>query len=382
MPLNLISNFAANVAQRNLGISDMQATQSLAKLSSGSRVVSAKDDAASMAVGSRLNAEVIGLKQASVNAGQAISMLQIADGAMAKVNDVLVRMKSLAVQSGNGALSATERNMLNTEYTALRSEVDRIAADTDFAGTQLVNGSITVSTAGATDFTVAKGVQDITFRGDTSASSDATIAYNSGGTFSVTVGATVFTGSMDSTTNDGSTMNTGTVVTLTNTGTTNKVDIVLNTAYTVNGTKSTGTLGLTGSNSTSFNFKVGTGVDPGADEINVTVNSVSATSLGIGTTTITTQALADTASVAVSNAIDDLQNYRANIGASQNRLEFASANIATATENTEAARSQLLDLDVASEMSNFVSKQILIQAGVAMLSQANQLPGNLLRLFQ
>ena len=382
MPLNLISNFAAHVAQRNLGISDMQATQSLAKLSAGSRVVSAKDDAASLAVGSRLNAEVVGLKQASVNAGQAISMLQIADGAMAKVNDVLVRMKSLAVQSGNGALSATERNMLNTEYTALRSEVDRIAADTDFAGTQLVNGSITVSTAGATDFTVAKGVQDITFRGDTSASSDATIAYNSGGTFSVTVGATVFTGSMDSTTNDGSTMNTGTVVTLTNTGTTNKVDIVLNTAYTVNGTKSTGTLGLTGSNSTSFNFKVGTGVNTAADDIDVTVNSVSATSLGIGTTTITTQALADTASVAVSNAIDDLQNYRANIGASQNRLEFASANIATATENTEAARSQLLDLDVASEMSNFVSKQILIQAGVSMLAQANQLPGTLLKLFQ
>ena len=382
MPLNLISNFAANVAQRNLGISDMQATQSLAKLSSGSRVVSAKDDAASMAVGSRLNAEVIGLKQASVNAGQAVAMLQIADGAMAKVNDVLVRMKSLAVQSGNGALSATERNMLNTEYTALRSEVDRIAADTDFAGTQLVNGSITVDTTAATAYTVANGVQDITFRGDTSASSDATIAYNSSGTFSVTVGATVFTGSMDSTTNDGSTMNTGTVVTLTNTGTTNKVDIVLNTAFTVNGTKANGTLGLTGANSTSFNFKVGTGVNTAADDIDVTVNSVSATSLGIDTTSITTQSLADTASVAVSNAIDDLQNYRANIGASQNRLEFASANIATATENTEAARSQLLDLDVASEMSNFVSKQILIQAGVAMLAQANQLPGNLLRLFQ
>ena len=85
---------------------------------------------------------------------------------------------------------------------------------------------------------------------------------------------------------------------------------------------------------------------------------------------------------AFSNAIDNLQNSRATIGANQNRLEFASANIATAVENTEAARSQLLDLDIAMEMSNFVSKQILIQAGVAMLSQANQLPNNLLRLFQ
>ena len=152
MPLNLISNFAANVAQRNLAMSDAAATSSLAKLSAGSRVVTAKDDAAALAVGSRLNAEVVGLKQASVNAGQAISLLQIADGAMAKVNDILVRMKSLAVQAGSGQLSSTERNMLNTEYLALRSEVDRIANDTDFAGTSLVDGSIAVARTNATDY--------------------------------------------------------------------------------------------------------------------------------------------------------------------------------------------------------------------------------------
>jgi flagellin len=381
MPLNLISNFAANVAQRNLGMSDAAASSSLAKLSAGSRVVSAKDDAASLAVGSRLNAEVVGLKQASVNAGQAISMLQIADGAMAKVNDVLVRMKSLAVQAGSGALSATERNMLNTEYVALRSEIDRIAADTDFAGTQLVDGSISVDRTAAATFEIVDGVQDITFRGDT-ATGNATIAYATTGSFSVTVGANVFTGSLDSTTNDGSVMNTSTVVTLTNTNTTNKIDIIVDTAFDVDAAHSTGTLALTGANTTSFTFKVGTGVSSTADDIAVTVNSISASALAIGSTSVTTEGLADTASVAISNAIDDLQTYRATIGANQNRLEFAAANIATATENTEAARSQLLDLDVASEMSNFVSKQILIQAGVSMLAQANQLPGNLLRLFQ
>ncbi|MPY72381.1 MAG: flagellin, partial [Alphaproteobacteria bacterium] len=150
MPLNLISNFAANVAQRNLGMSDAAATNSLAKLSAGTRVLSAKDDAASLAVGSRLSAEIIGLKQASVNAGQAISMLQIADGAMAKVNDVLTRMKSLAVQSGSGQLSAVERGMLDTEFQALVSEVDRIANDTEFAGTKLVDGTIDVSLTNAT----------------------------------------------------------------------------------------------------------------------------------------------------------------------------------------------------------------------------------------
>ena len=386
MPLNLISNFAANVAQRNLAMSDSQATTSLAKLSSGSRVVSAKDDAASLAVGSRLNAEVVGLKQAAVNAGQAISMLQIADGAMAKVNDILVRMKALAVQAGSGQLSGTERSMLDTEYQALRSEVDRIANDTDFAGTLLVDGSVSAGTASATAFATNQGVQDITFVGDHSTASNGTISYNTAGSFSVTVvdgaATNVFTGSIASGTNDGTSMTTGTVVTLTNTNTTNKIDLALNTAFVVNGTKATGTLALTGTSTASFNFKVGTGVSTTADEISVSINSVDTAALGISSTAVTTEAGADLASVAVSNAIDNLQTYRATIGANQNRLEFAAANIATATENTEAARSQLLDLDIASEMSNFVSKQILIQAGVAMLSQANQLPNNLLRLFQ
>ena len=387
MPLNLISNFAANVAQRNLAMSDSAATTSLAKLSSGSRVVSAKDDAASLAVGSRLNAEVVGLKQASVNAGQAISMLQIADGAMAKVNDILVRMKSLAVQAGSGQLSGTERSMLDTEFQALVSEVDRIANDTDFAGTLLVDGSIAVTTASATDYAVAQGVQDITFVGDHSTASNAEISYNeTTGAFSVSVvdgaATNIFTGSIASGTNDGTNMTTGTVVTLTNTNTTNKIDIALNTAFIFNAANATGTLGLSGTTTTSFNFKVGTGVSTTADEIAVSINSVDTAALGISTTAVTTEAGADLASVAISNAIDNLQTYRATIGANQNRLEFAAANIATATENTEAARSQLLDLDIASEMSNFVSKQILIQAGVAMLSQANQLPNNLLRLFQ
>lgn len=382
MPLNVVSNFAANVALRNLAVSDDKATSSLAKLSIGSRVVSARDDAASLAVGSRLNAEVVGLKQAAVNAGQAISLLQIADGAMMKINTVLLRMKSLAIQAGSGHLSASDRNALNVEYLTLRSEVERNANDTDFAGMQLTNGAIVADRAGAADFEVADGVQDIVFRGDIGTSPNGTIDYDTSGSFSVSVGGTTYTGALASDTNDGSSMNTGAVVTLTNTGSTAKIDLVINTAFDVDATRSTGTLGLNGSNTISFSFKVGTGVTATADQITVTINSVDAGALSIASTAISTLADADAATVAVSNAIDDLQGYRANIGASQNRLQFASANISTATENTEAARSQLMDLDVAAETSFFVSNQILIQAGTSMLAQANQMPINLLTLFE
>ena len=175
---------------------------------------------------------------------------------------------------------------------------------------------------------------------------------------------------------------TGTVVTLSNTNTTNKIDIALNTAFVVNTAKATGTFGLSGTSISTFSFKVGTGSSSTADNISVSINSVDASALSVGGTVISSEAEADAASVAVSNAIDDLQTYRANIGANQNRLEFAAANLHIAVENSEAARSQLLDLDVAAEMSDFVSRQILIQAGVSMLAQANEMPHDLLRLFQ
>ena len=393
MPLNIISNFAANVAHRNLKMSDMAASNSLAKLSAGTRVLGAKDDAAAMAVGSRLAAEIVGLKTAAVNAGQAISMLQVADGAMSQVNDVLVRMKSLAVSSGSDQLSSVERAMLDTEYQALVSEIDRIAADTDFAGTQLINGALSRSGSASSSYVSTDGVDAIVFRGDfgtvgSGAATTGTIQYNSNGgaanagQFEATIGGIQYSGSIDTTKDDGSNLSASTVVTLTSTGRSEAIDIVLNAGFVTNGAANNESQVLAGSSVSSFTFKVGTGNSATADDITVSVNGVGTSALSVSGGDILSKANADTASSAVANAINDIQTYRATIGASQNRLQFAAANLAATTENTEAARSQLLDLDVASEMSVFTSKQILVQAGVSMLAQANQLPQNLLRLFQ
>ncbi len=393
MPLNIISNFAANVAPRNLIMSDAAATNSLAKLSAGTRVLSAKDDAAALAVGARLAAEIVGLKTAAVNAGQAISMLQVADGAMSQINDVLMRMKSLAISSGSDQLSSTERAMLDTEYQALLSEIDRIAADTEFAGTQLVNGALTRAGSAGSSYHATNGVDSIVFRGDfgtvgSGAATTGSIQYNANGgasnegQFVVTAGGITYSGLIDATKDDGTNLSASTVVTLTSVGRTESIDIVLNAGFVTNGTTSNETQLLAGSSVSSFTFKVGTGSSATADDITISVNGIGTTALSVTGGDILSKAGADTASIAVSNAINDVQTYRATIGASQNRLQFAANNLATTTENTEAARSQLLDLDVASEMSTFTSKQILVQAGVSMLAQANQLPQNLLRLFQ
>jgi flagellin len=392
MALNAISNYAANVAHRNLQASDMAATSSLAKLSSGTRVVSARDDAASMAIGSRLNSQVQALRQASVNAGQAVSMLQIADGAMSKASDVLIRMKTLSVQAGSGQISDTERGMLNAEYRLLVEELSRIAASTEFNGSLLVNGSqvkagAAIGTGGA--FATADGVQSLTAHGLTTASSDNyTMSYNgtTGRTFTLSDGANTYTGSIDPTALDSSgNLVTGTSVRLTSTTATGDLVIGLNTGFQSNTTVTASTsngVHFTGSATASFDFKVGTGTDPTKDVIVVSLDGIGAENLGLDASDITTVATADLASTLISTAIVTLNTARASVGAYQNRLEFAAANIDTTVENTEAARSNLLDLDLASEMSKFTAKQVLLQAGVAMLAQANQMPQNLLKLFQ
>ncbi len=175
MPLTVISNFAANVAHRNLAKSDMETTRSLTQLSSGQRVVSARDDAASMAIGSRLRAEVAALQAARVNAGQAVSMLQIAEGAMGQVDGILVRMKSLAIQAGSSQFGSVERSLIDAEFQQLLLEIDRIAQDTEFNGANLLDGGEASVLLQASD-PVNDGISKITV--DSSVDADSVFRYS------------------------------------------------------------------------------------------------------------------------------------------------------------------------------------------------------------
>jgi flagellin-like hook-associated protein FlgL len=130
-----------------------------------------------------------------------------------------------------------------------------------------------------------------------------------------------------------------------------------------------------------FSFKIGSGTDA-SDDLLINTQSISILALNLTDATIATRSDADEASDLLSAAIDRLSTIRANLGASQNRLDFAAGNSDTVIENMEKARSDLLDLDVASEMTAFTAKQVLVQSGVAMLSQANRMPQTLLKLFQ
>ena len=141
------------------------------------------------------------------------------------------------------------------------------------------------------------------------------------------------------------------------------------------------TQAFSGSSSLDLTFKLGTGTES-EDSLSFTLDAINTTSLGLTSTTIDTEANATAALESINSAIDNLNEFRSDVGAAQNRLDFASSNLNISVENAEAARSTLVDLDIAQEMTKFSSKQVLMQAGVAMLAQANQMPQNLLRLLQ
>ena len=146
------TNVAAQISANALAKNDRAMTQTMERLATGSRINSASDDAAGLAVASKLTAQVRGLDQAVRNGNDAISMLQTADGAMIEVGNMLQRMRELSVQGGNGTLSSSDLTALNTEFVALRTEIDRIADNTQWNGSNLLDG--TAGTAGVITFQV------------------------------------------------------------------------------------------------------------------------------------------------------------------------------------------------------------------------------------
>ena len=375
MALTGTTNTSAHTALRYLSQNQASASSSLAKLSSGSRIVKASDDAASLAVGTKLKADVTALKQAAVNAGQASSLLQVADGGMSKVADILQRMKALAVQAQSGSVTDNERVFLDREYQQMIEQVDAIAGQTKFNGGQLINGSAGKAMT-STFSTSASGITAMLSGNAAADSYTLAYDYSSGsslGQFTLTqTGATIahtiqFTHAAADRVHEGRIEF-------------DAAGIQLNLSnFDFTATFAATDAGFTVAGAGTMSFQVG--VDAG-DTITVDLDDVRSTALGIAGGDITTSGNAVTAGNALDAAISGMNSSRASLGALMSRFEFASANLATSIENLDAARSTLLDVDMAAEMTQFTSLQVLTQAGVAMLAQANQMPQNLLKLLQ
>jgi len=281
MGLIVNTNLLSLNAQRSVKNTQNSLGTSVARLSSGMRINSAKDDAAGMAISMKLTAHVRSLNQAVRNAQDGISVVQVAEGGMNEIHNILTRMRELGQQAATGTLSTADRTALQTEFSDLKSEIDRISDTSDFNGLKLMDGSLSAS-----------GV-------------------------SLQVG-------INNTAND--------------------------------------RISITGS----------------------TFGNIDASALGLTTATLSsidTVGHAQSMLTMLDSAISIVSTRRGNLGAVQNRLGSTIANLEIASENLSAANSRIADADFAIETANLTKSQIILQAGVAVLSQANTIPQYALQLL-
>ena len=483
MPQMINSNISSLNAQRNLNTSQNSLNTSLARLSSGLRINSAKDDAAGLAISERMTSQIRGLNQAVRNANDGISLSQTAEGAMSEIGNNLQRIRELAVQSANATNSASDRASLQAEAAQLTSEITRVASQTQFNGTNLLDGSflnqsfqvgananqtINISSIGDSRAT-ALGSHTLTTNGSAMGTTTAAAAASAANGVAVEAGLTLAT-------NKGTTGNIsyaagadakaiaaaintaasgiGVTATASNSATVGSLSGTGTVALTLNGSSISATItdtadlsglasainglqsttGVTASFASSSDKSVitlstsdGRDIDlsdftngvttasitagattttltsGGNDSTTVTGTVELASSAGqitaagsnatefgaitssfnsVGTSDLSSSANAQIAIKTLDAALAQINSSRGDLGAIQNRFSSTIANLQSTAENLSASRSRIQDADFAAETANMTRGQILQQAGVAILAQANSLPNNVLSLLR
>lgn len=410
------TNINAIIAERNLNALSTQYQQSVERLSSGLRINRAADDAAGLAISQNLEAQVNGLNQAQSNAQDGMSMVQTAEGALNEVQAMLQRMSELSVEAANGTLGSSDLQSVASEMTALTAEIDRISGSTTFNNLHLLNGDLSTTVDTSTGLQVATASSStITATSTTSAPAGVLgfTASSSGNTYDATITAIDVS---DATAGTQYTLASGSGNTLTLTNATTNVAQTINlssvdfsgSSATLNfdqlgvsmslakgnGTFSAASIAgdlnsqsvQTATGSQSATLQIGANQ---SDTLAVSFAKVDSASLGIANnssyqafTSSPTNADANALITVFDNAIDQISTIRGDFGATENRLQHTVNSLSVASENLTASQSRIQDLDVASEMVNFSKLQILQQAGVSVLAQANQSPSYVLKLLQ
>ena len=441
MALVIRSNIMAVTAARHLGKAYNALAESVERLSSGLRINSAKDDAAGLAVRELLRADIAVLKQGARNAQDGISMLQTMEAAMGIMDENLVRMKELAEQAATGSYSAAQRTIMDAEFAEMADEIERIAGATKFNGIAMLNeaalatgsndvkihvGSTTTIDVERTDMTksglnietgdggwrvtavTANGVSAtsvtyITVREGSAAAAGGlslNISFEDNGTpgnDELDIVA-AFTGVSSGGTNFSLAAVVSTINAASNTlgfdisG--NDLRYSAAEAY-YDSSSSTYVLRISSRDSTSDEYSISFSNNDGANgghvcgAFTITANgsvSVSSSYANSGVTTaglnIKTVDAATSALLRLSTAIDTKDTARAAFGYKMNRLESTVSILDIQVENLMTAESRISDVDVATEMANLTSTQVLSQAGVAMLAQANAMPNMALTLLR
>lgn len=375
-------NLQAMGAQRALKRNEAKLSASTQRLSSGYKLNQAKDNPAGMAISRKMQLQIKGLTQAGDNIVNGISVCETADGALSEVHAMFQRMKELAMKAANGTNTTADRNSIECEMKLLKDEVTRIATQTDFNDSTLLDGTFDMRgyadklgvlvTEYTDEMPVGKYTIEIDAFGDESIDPPANAEVRLTGSDAQS-GSTQFV-------NEARVEADGNKIKITdNKGKSIMVELD-EEMYKQNadgGTSKTVTLDLTGIGA----YSVQVGVNEG-QLLDMRIPTVSLKTLGIEDVEISTQEKARDALDVISEGIDKVSMIRARLGAYQNRLEHTASSVDATNENMTAALSRITDLDMADEMVDYTSQQVLVQAGVSMLSQANSQPEMALQLLQ
>ena len=395
--MRINQNIQAFNAYRNLSGTNTLVGKSLEKLSSGFRINRAADDAAGLVISQGLRAQVSGLRQATRNAQDGISVVQTAEGALNEVHTMLNRMRDLAVQAANtGSMDQAARDAAQTEIDQLVAEINRISDTTKFGNQKLLDGTFGVKAAFVTGFnttstyTVSAGDN---FQINVNGTGNVTVNLTAG-TYSGNQLASHIENAIKTALSAGSPAQQALVSTISveaktvGAGFALTIKSQLANTQTFTLTDGTGTplaeLNLTGTVTAASGsggvFQVGAA---STDTLTISIDDMDATQLGVNALVVNgTAAQVATAITDIDAAIEEVSTLRGTLGAYQNRFESTVNTLQVATENLAASESRIRDTDMALEMVSFTRHQILLQAGTAMLGQANSLPQSVLRLLQ
>ncbi|WP_432735268.1 flagellin [Maridesulfovibrio sp. FT414] len=386
MGISINHNLMAVNTTRNLSEHYGALSVSTRRLSSGLRIGTAADDAAGLAIRELMRSDITSIRQGLRNASDAISLIQTADGALQVIDEKLIRMKELATQAATGTYNSDQRLIIDSEYKAMANEINRIANATDFNGIHLLNGNLSGTHNG--NGLNSTGELKVHFGAGNDSAED--YYYIQIGV--VTTSALGIGGNLRS-------------LTTAEIASTNNVSLFFTTnwdtgsAYYQAPTLSAADKSLFAYGSevrifrdnTDPNTTYAVGTDSNGDlqAIKYTAGAPFPVFVQRGGLTLTagkpvaisTQQAAQQALETLNKAIVSKDKIRANLGATQNRLQNTITNLSIQGENLQAAESRISDVDVAQEMTEFVRRQILTQSSVAMLSQANNMPRMVMQLI-
>ena len=399
-------NIMAMNAYRNFGNNTSALSKNLEKLSSGYKINRAGDDAAGLAISEKMRAQITGLKAATKNVKDGISLVKTAEGALQEVHDMLNRMDYLATQSANGTYdNAVDRANLQKEVDSLKKEINRISDSANFNGQKLLNGELyagqtvtaTQAANGGTNPAVNLSISSVAFKDANGDLKNLTFKISEGDTGTgVTADGTV-TLKLD-TKNSANGMTAADVQAairqLANEGAIadneslkaalQSVTVTGDTiAKTNDGIKTEITVQAQAvdPNNKPMQLQIGD-TSQEYDQLSVSIKDLDTTGLGIADLDISTPEGAAAAIDKIKAAINTVSSTRGDLGAIQNRLEHTQNNLSVMTENIQDAESTIRDTDVAEEMMAYTKNNILIQSAQAMLAQANQVPQGVLQLMQ